>query len=212
MISPGVPDPSRALDELAYTVLDVETTGLRPARGDRIVSVAAVRLEAGRVQRETAFTTLVNPGLVIPPASARYHGITDEMVAGAPSMAAILPALLDLAAGTVLVGHDVWLDLRFLALEAARAGLAGLDDSPALDTALLARALHPAAPHRDLDTLAREVGVPVVGRHTALGDAIAAGEIFLRQSEVLMRRGVRTLGDALETCRVARGGFFRRRP
>ena len=211
MIPPGPPDPARALDELAYTVLDVETTGLRPARGDRIVSLAAVRLEAGRVQRETAFTTLVNPGLLIPAASTRFHGITDEMVAGAPSMTAVLPALLDLAAGTVLVGHEVWLDLRFLTVEAERAGLPGLGDSPALDTALLARALHPTAPHRDLDTLAREVGVPVIGRHTALGDAIASGEIFLRQVEVLMRRGVRTLGDALETCQVVRGGLFRRR-
>ena len=206
-----VPDPGLGLADVPYTALDVETTGLSPERGDRIVSLAAVRVRHGRIERETAFTTVVNPDRAIPAASTRFHGITDEMVAAAPRIGTVLPALRAFAAGTVLVGHEVWLDLRFLALESDRAGLAGLEEHLALDTALLARALHPAAPHRDLDTLAREVGLSVVGRHTALGDAIAAGEIFLRQSEVLMRRGVRTLGDALETCRVARGGFFRRR-
>jgi len=207
-----VPDPGLGLADVAYTALDVETTGLSPERGDRIVSVAAVHVRQGRLERETSFTAVVNPDRPIPAASTRFHGITDEMIAAAPRIGAVLPRLREFAAGTVLVGHEIWLDLRFLASEAERSGLAGGGEQPALDTALLARALHPAAPRRDLDTLARELGVPVVGRHTALGDATAAGEIFLRQMDILVRRGVRTLGEALEACRVAGTGFFRRRP
>jgi DNA polymerase III subunit epsilon len=205
------PDRTLPLGDIVCTALDIEATGLHPERGDRIVSLAAVRVRQGRLEREAPLTALVNPGRSIPAASTRLHGITDESVAAAPLIETVLPELYAFAEGTVLVGHDVWLDLHFLSVEAARAGLTWLGDPPALDTALLARALHPAAPYRDLDALARELGVRVVGRHTALGDAVAAGEIFLQQAELLVRRGVRTLGDALDACRVADRGLFRRR-
>jgi DNA polymerase III subunit epsilon len=196
----------RLLDELTYVVLDTETTGLRPEEGDRVVSLAGVRVRGGAVKRAESFDALVNPGRAIPGASTRFHGITDEMVAGAPSIDAVLPAFARFVEGSVLVGHEVWFDLRFLDPVCVRLGRPALSASHAvLDVRLLSRAVHGTAPDHDLEVLAERLGVRIRGRHSALGDALATAETFVRLLGLLHKRGWRTLGDALEAIHRARG-------
>ena len=200
----------RRLDELTFVVIDTETTGLRPDEGDRVVSLAGVRVRGGMVKRAECFDALVNPARAIPGASTRFHGITDEMVAGAPLIDAVLPAFARFVEGNVLVGHEVWFDLRFLDPVCARLGRPLLSASHAvLDVRLLSRAVHGTAPDHDLEALAARLGVRIRGRHSALGDALATAETFVRLLGLLRKRGVGTLGDALEAIRRARG---RRRP
>jgi DNA polymerase III subunit epsilon len=200
----------RRLDELTFAVIDAETTGLRPDEGDRVVSLAGVRVRGGMVKRAECFDALVNPARSIPGASTRFHGITDEMVAGAPLIDTVLPAFARFVEGNVLVGHEVWFDLRFLDAVCARLGRPPLSASHAvLDVRLLSRAVHGAAPDHDLEPLAARLGVRIRGRHSALGDALATAETFVRLLGLLRKRGVGTLGDALEAIRRARGG---RRP
>jgi DNA polymerase-3 subunit epsilon len=165
-----------------------------------------VRVRRGAVRRGETFDAIVNPGRPIPQASVRFHGITDAMVAEAPPIDVVLPAFLRFARGAVLVGHQVSFDLRFLRIETERLGLPALQAThPVLDTLLLSEAVHGPLGAHGLDAVADRLGVAVRGRHSALGDALATAEVFVRLVELLGRRGVRTLGEAVEASRRARG-------
>lgn len=199
-------DRDRRLDELSCVVFDTETTGLDPDGGDRIVSIAGVRVRGGTVKRGETFDALVNPGRPIPAASTAFHGITDAMVAEAPLIDVVLPAFLRFAEGAVLVGHQVTFDLRFLEREAARLRLPPLAAvHPVLDTLLLSEVVHGPLAQHGLDAMATRLGVAIRGRHSALGDALVTAEIFVRLIELLKKRGIRTLGQAADAARRVRG-------
>jgi DNA polymerase-3 subunit epsilon len=152
----------------------------------------------------------VNPERPIPPASTRFHGITDAMVAEAPPIGVVLPAFLRFTEGGVLVGHQVWFDLLFLEAATARLGLPGLAQrQPVLDTLALTEVVHGRMDDFGLDAVAHRLGVAVRGRHSALGDALATAEILVRLFALLDTRGIRTLGDALEATRRMRAGASR---
>jgi DNA polymerase III epsilon subunit family exonuclease len=206
MTSQGVGEErDRRLSDLTFVVLDVETTGLRPDLGDRVVSLAAVKVRGGMICREEIFDALVNPGRSIPPRSAAIHGITDERVAGAPRLEAVLPDFLRFAEGGVLVGHEVWFDLAFLEPEARRMGW---PDIPAghgvVDTRLISRFIHGSLPDHTLDTVAERLGVTIEDRHTALGDALATAEVLVRLLALLRERGITTLPALLAAVRTSR--------
>lgn len=184
----------RALSDLAYTVFDTETTGLDPAGGDEILQIGATRIVNGRILSSECFDQLVDPGRTIPEAGIAVHGIRPEMVRGKPSIARVLPAFHAFAADTVLVGHNVAFDMRFLTLKEEASGVAF--DQPVLDTLLLAGLAHPGEESHGLEAIAGRLGVTVAGRHTALGDALVTAEIFLKLLPLLRARGIRTLGEA----------------
>jgi len=198
-------DRERRLDGLAFVVFDTETTGLRPEAGDRVISIAGVRVRDGRVMRQDTFDALIDPGRAIPSESVKFHGITDSMAAGAPVMEVVLPAFLRFVGAAALVGHEASFDLRFLEPEAKRLDLSSLTKGrPILDTRLLSRALHGPGADHSLEAIALRLGVEVRGRHSALGDALTTAEIFVRLIALLKKRGVRTLGEALAAVRAAR--------
>jgi DNA polymerase-3 subunit epsilon len=185
----------RRLDELSYTVFDTETTGLDPSGGDEILQIGAMRIVAGKLRREDSFEQLVNPQRSIPAAGIAIHGIEPERVADAPTIDAVLPAFHAYAHDTVLVAHNAAFDMRFLELKRERTGVAF--DQAVLDTLLLAAVAQPAQDSHSLEAIAERLGVTVLGRHTALGDAMVTAEVFLKLIPLLAERGVHTLGEAL---------------
>lgn len=194
--SPELDD--RPLAELAYTVFDTETTGLAPSEGDEIISIGAVRIVNGRLLEQEYFDRLVKPRTAIRRESQAVHGITPAMLGGQPYIEQVLPAFQRFAEDTVLVAHNAAFDMRLLQLAQARSGVAFVQ--PVLDTLLLSALVHPAhgdAEHR-LEEIAARLGVQVIGRHTALGDAIVTGEVFLKLIPLLAERGIRTLKQARE--------------
>ena len=184
----------RRLVELAYTVFDTETTGLEPSAGDEILQIGATRIVAGKLRREDCFEQLINPQRDIPPAGIPIHGIRPEMVANAPTIDAVLPAFHAFAQDTVLVAHNAAFDMRFLQLKEAQTG--AVFDQPVLDTLLLSAVVHPQQASHGLEAIAERLGVVILGRHTALGDAMVAAEIFLKLVPLLAERGIHTLGQA----------------
>lgn len=188
-----------ALWDLEYVVFDTETTGLHPSQGDEVVSLSAVRIRHGKLQRADTFHTLVNPGRPIPPASIRFHGIDDSMVAGSPSMGQVLPLFYEYLGSSVLVAHNAAFDKKFLDLAAGRAGLPQVDN-PILDTLFLSYGIHKDFEGHNLDAIAERLGIPVEGRHTSLGDAKVTAEIYLRLVPLLASRGIETLGQAKDFC------------
>jgi len=184
----------RPLAELAYTVFDTETTGLEPSAGDEIIAIGAVRIVNLRLLRHEVFEQLVDPRRPLAQASIRIHGITPEMLEGQPTIERVLPAFLKFSEDTVLVAHNAAFDMRFLQLKEAATG--ARFTQPVLDTLLLSEVLHPNIKEHRLEAIAARLGVDIVGRHTALGDAIVTGEVFLRMVPLLAERGIRTLGEA----------------
>jgi DNA polymerase III epsilon subunit-like protein len=183
--------PIEALLDGGFVAIDLETTGLDPRRAD-IVSLAAIPFVAGRP--EPGYVTLVDPRRPIPSASTRIHGIDDTQVVGAPTLDEVLPRFDAVCAGRVLVGHDVAFDLAVLA-QARRRRRWPEPDVLALDTNRLTVALDPSWHRRaELEIVAADLGIPVVGRHTADGDARLAGEILLALLPEFRRRGIGTVG------------------
>ncbi|WP_303784152.1 exonuclease domain-containing protein [Azovibrio restrictus] len=189
-------DLDRNLMEMAYTVFDTETTGLEPANGDEIIQIGAVRIVNGRLLRQESFDQLVDPQRPLRPEGIPIHGITEEMLRGKPSIDVVLPAFHAFCSETVLVAHNAAFDMRFLQLKEERTGLKF--SQPVLDTLLLSAVIHPNQESHKLDVIAERLGVPIIGRHNALGDAYATGEVFLKMIPLLAEKGIHTLRQALE--------------
>jgi len=185
----------RRLVELSYTVFDTETTGLDPA-SDQIIQIGAARLVNGKLLRQEGFEQLVDPQRDLPAAGIAIHGIQPEMVRGQPTIARVLPAFHTFVGDTVLVAHNAAFDMRFLQLAEGRSGV--VFDHPVLDTLLLSALVHPNQESHRLEAIAERFGITVIGRHTALGDAIVTAEVFLKLIPLLAAMGIHTLGQARE--------------
>lgn len=188
-------DEDTPLIDLPVGVLDTETTGLN-VRSDRIVSVGAVRVHGSRVFHNANMDRLVNPGLAIPARSTAVHGITNQMVAGAPPFGEIAPEIEEFLRDTVVVGHNIRFDLTMLKRESERAGLQWSPPA-SLDTSLLVIALEPNTENLNLESVAERFGVEIQGRHTALGDCLVTAEIYVRMVPRLHDHGISTLGQAI---------------
>ncbi|HEY8369643.1 MAG TPA: 3'-5' exonuclease [Thermodesulfobacteriota bacterium] len=214
----GGGSPPGPLPAGRFCALDIETTGLDPRR-DEPVSVAAIPFEDGEPRPERGYESLVRPCRAIPLTATRIHGIDDRHVAGAPPFEAVLPAL-SAACGAFapLVGFALGFDLSILNRLARRSRLPALA-VPALDVAGLARALSPHWAGLTLEELAAQLGVPCDGRHTARGDAVIAGRIYVRLVPLLRAQGVHSLeaalrvqGRSLDAASVRLDGHFHGRP
>ena len=186
------PAGSPALDTCRFAVVDVETTGTRARRGDRIIEIAVVTLDS--TEPRVVFHSLVNPGLSVPPFVASLTGITDAMLKDAPPFHAVVDALLHAFRGCVFVAHNARFDWAFVTAEVERArGL--VLQGPRVCTLRLARRLLPELPRRNLDTVADFFGVTIEGRHRAVGDAVAAGRILDRLLGLAKEQGAVSLAD-----------------
>ena len=181
-----------SLEEAPFVVFDVETTGSSAKEG-AITEIGAIKVVRGRVVDE--FATLINPGRPIQPFVVRLTGITDRMVADAPSAVKVMPLFEEFAEGCVLVGHNVHFDCSFVAAAREASGLVPLPN-PVLDTLKLARSLVPGLKRYRLSSLVSHFGVHAAPNHRALADAAATAEVFLKLLGFLRSAGVRSVGEA----------------
>ena len=184
------------LRELAYTVFDTETTGLNPTGGDEIISIGAVRIVNGRLLRDEYFDQLVNPQRPLPHDSVKIHGIQPEMLQNQPPIEQVLPRFHRFCEGTILVAHNAAFDMKMLQIKESATGVRFIN--PVLDTLLLSAVIHPAHHSHNLEDIADRMGISIVGRHTALGDAIATAEVFLKLVSILAKNGIHSLKQARE--------------
>ena len=162
------------LAETPYVAIDVETTGLDPAGGHRICEIALLRFHRGTVIDSRV--SLVNPLRPISPAASAVNGITDLMVAGAPTFPALFPGILAFLGDDPLVFHNAPFDLAFLRHESRLAG-EKWPRNRVLDTLVLARRSRRFRSHT-LSAICGELGIGSTF-HRAAGDAWAAGKLLL---------------------------------
>ncbi|MFJ7042815.1 DEDDh family exonuclease [Streptomyces sp. NPDC101112] len=168
-----------------YAVVDVETTGL--ARDDRIISAAVYRLDA-RGEVEDHWYTLVNPER--DPGPVWIHGLTSDVLEGAPLFREIAEELSSRLADRVLVAHNAVFDWSMLAREYARAET----EAPVrqrLCTIALSKELELPLPNHKLESLAAHFGVVQQRAHHALDDARVLAEAFRPSLHAAASRGVR---------------------
>ena len=163
------------MDRIA--VIDFETTGMSPANGDRPTEVAIVMVERNAVV--DSFQSLMNPGVRIPGFISQLTGITNAMVAEAPTVETVMEQAARFVGSTPLVAHNASFDRKFWQAELHRLGQAA--QQPFACTVLLSRRLYPEAPSHKLSMLAGHLSLPRNGRaHRAMSDAMVTAELLTR--------------------------------
>lgn len=203
------PVPRRTpLRDVRFVVLDTELTSL-DKRSNRLLSVGAIAMRGPKILLGEQFYRVVNPGVEIPASTIVVHGLRPEDVAQGESPEAVLSALREFLARSVLVGHFVGIDTHVLNKELRAIG--GPLGVPALDTArafhwlMLQRAL--ADGHDrvgaalDLASVAAHYGITVHDAHQALVDAFVTAQVWQRLLPELEAAGVSTLGRAMRIAR-----------
>lgn len=167
-------------------VLDFETTGLHPDRGDRVTEVAALRLRGGEIVER--FGSLVNCGMRIPAYIATFTGITQAMVDTAPGPVVVFNELLQFIGGDAVIAHNAGFDQYVLDSECRRLGL--VNHVPDFICSVrIARRLFPDMKSHALGCLASRLEIPFTpGAHRAAVDATVTAKIMLRACDILRSR------------------------
>lgn len=189
------------ISEARFCAFDLETTGL--SSFSRIVEVGAVRFTVG--DEGEHFQTLVDPGCPIPGGAMSVHGITDEMVAGAPQAREVLEELVEFAAGCVLVAHNARYDVSVMSTELVRVGME-LPPNYVICTIKASKRFLPQMPNYRLQTVAGVLRIDPGGWHRALSDAVAAKQIFEKSVTAEECWREHSLSYVLERCAASRLG------
>lgn len=178
LVSPGAHLSMRLTLDRPLVFFDLETTGTRQGV-DRIVQIAAQKVYPDG--KMTSWQSLVNPGMPIPPRASEVHGITDEKVKDAPSLAVVGPLFARALEGSDVSGFNVRrFDWPFLLAEFERVKLVFTWAPRIVDAMAIYRHFHP----RDLAAaLATYVGREHTGAHDAMADVIATREVLVAQLE-----------------------------
>lgn len=163
--------------EARYVVFDVETTGLDPARGHRIIEIGAVAVSGDMMAGE--FQSLVHTDAPIAKAARKVHGITSDMLVGQPEAKEAMALFKEFVGTSTLVAHNASFDVDFLRWECMRAGLAL--DCRYRCTLKISRKRYPGLPNYRLETVARHLGITVdeSRRHRALDDARLTARVWI---------------------------------
>lgn len=189
--------PSLSIDEMVdylneetFVVLDIETTGLSPAKGGYLIEVAAVRVEDGEITDE--YEALINPGVKIYGKTIELTGITNEMVEGQPTYGEVLPELFDFIGDAVVVAHNSQFDWnRFLLHYFEKLGY--YPANPAICTSRLFQKLYPERRKQKLgyglSELVKHYDVPFNEdeHHRALVDTIGTAKAFIKMREEALK-------------------------
>jgi DNA polymerase-3 subunit epsilon len=167
-----------------YAIVDIETTGSHPA-GNGITEIAIILHNGETV--EGKFSSLINPGVAIPAFISSLTGITNYMVADAPSFSALAANIYNLLQGRIFVAHNVNFDYSFVKYHLQQSGY--LLNTRKLCTIRMARKAFPGLRKYGLENLCRELDVPNNNAHRATGDALATATIF----EMIVQKGGETL-------------------
>ncbi|MCE9614168.1 MAG: 3'-5' exonuclease [Lentisphaerae bacterium] len=158
-----------------FVAFDIETTGLSREYG-RIIEIGVVKFHNDHVIQRKSW--LIQPGMPIPLATQRVHGITDDMVADAPPFPDVYQEFLDFIGDSVLIAHNARFDMSFIQAEALRHALP-MPANPVIDTLRVARQRYPDAGSYNLEHLVQMLELPAGKHHRGMQDSDHLRELFL---------------------------------
>jgi len=170
----------------SYCVVDVETTGMS-AKTDAIIEIAAVRIVDEKVAGRSS--SLINPGVLVPPEITKINGINDAMLINAPALEDIMPKFLDFLGDSVFVAHNAPFDISFINDALLKKYYQKLIN-PVICTLKLSRMLYPDFDSHSLQSLTRRFKIPLNGHHRAEADAHACAKLLVGFLKVLKSGGV----------------------
>src|SRR5262245_61916274 len=168
------PSPTTPVEELTFTFVDVETTGLDHTTGDRVCEIALIRVRGN--QEIARFESLVQPQRPMTPGAMAVNGISDAMLVDAPLFAALLPQVQVLLQDAGLVAHNARFDVGFLRYEWQIAGQT-LPSMAVIDTLALAQARYRFR-HNSLGAIASELGIIPTSLHRAMADVLTTWQVW----------------------------------
>ena len=161
-------------------VLDTETTGLDPEKGDRVIEIGAVEL-LDHIPTGNIFHVYLNPERKIPKETIKIHNITDSFIAKKPIFKDIAKDFMSFIDGSSLIIHNAEFDIKFLKHEFQNIDFPPLN-IPVIDTLMLARKEYPGSPV-SLDSLCKRFNIDITTRkekgHGALTDSLLLSEVYL---------------------------------
>src|SRR6201746_2427682 len=179
-------------------VLDTETTGLDPLRGDRLVEIGCVEI-INRMPTGESFHRHINPERDMPAEAFAVHGLSSEFLADKPLFAHVVEEFLEFIADAPLVIHNASFDISFINAELDRIKRPAIPRERLVDTLLLARRKHPGVSNR-LDDLCSRYAIDNSRRtkHGALLDAELLAEVYVdlvgaRQSQLVLTQDSRDI-------------------
>lgn len=208
-------DQTLPLPEYDFVVLDTELTGFS-TRKDDVVSIGAVRIKGLSITSERFYTLVAPRGSEHTP-STLIHRITPEDLENAPAVAEVLPELVEFVNGSLIVGHNIGMDMSFLNRE-ARSLFGGIIPVPCIDTMRLAMIYQEELWENDVDRhdmdvsyalsdLTKKYGLPEFPVHNALNDAVQTAYLFLFLVKKLREGGLSSLKDLYNAGRSGRWYF-----
>ena len=196
------------INDVIFTVLDTETTGLNVNEGHKIVSVGGIKIKSYQLLEDQILDELINPERDIPFASRNIHYISDDQVKDKPNIYQLEKKISNFLENTILVGHNVDFDIGFIKKNAAKTSLAmTVKKIPSIDTILLAAGLYPSLESYELSFLCDHFRIKTFDqiRHSALGDAIITARLFLFLLDTAKNRNnVHSIGELINLCKQGR--------
>jgi DNA polymerase III epsilon subunit family exonuclease len=185
----------KKLNQVKFVIFDVETTGLDPFSGDRIVEIAAKKFLG--LNETGNFSSLINPGRPISQAAYMVNHISSEMLRGAPKAEAVLKKFTDFIKGSCLMGYNVNFDLAFLNNELSVMKKSLPQHLPIVDILRISRVLLPKLGSFSLLNVSQFLGINNEQSHRAAADVELTFKVFRRFFEILEDKGLDDLVNFL---------------
>ena len=191
------------LEQSNFAILDTETTGLRVSKGDKVVSVASIKISEFKIREDVILDELVNPQIKIPEQSTMIHNIKDEDVKDKPTLIEIEDKILKFIKKSVLVGHNIDFDIKFLKNNAKNSNLANrMKVIQPIDTIHLTAGLFPDLKNYELTSLCEHFNIKADDqvRHSALGDCWLTARLFLFLLNKAKNLGITNITGLIKLC------------
>ena len=188
--------------ESIFAVLDTETTGLNVNEGHRIVSIGATKIKNLKITNEI-LDELVNPERQISEPSIKIHHITQEQVQNKPVLKELDEKIYNFLENTVLVGHNLKFDIKFIIRSAPYTTIAHrVKNIVTIDTIYLAAGIYPHFKSYELSFLCENLKIQTKDqtRHSAIGDSVITARLFLHLLEEASKKNINTIGGILHLC------------